>query len=77
MEIIFYKYFASIKIRGNLYKNFFKFINKMFNCLIGFFVQSCLKFWYIGKCIDIEKGLKFKYEIAIRKYNNLSYWKPT
>ncbi|RPB23599.1 hypothetical protein L211DRAFT_786559, partial [Terfezia boudieri ATCC MYA-4762] len=43
MEVIFRKYFASVKMWGNFNPSFFDSINKVFICLVACAMHHCLK----------------------------------
>ncbi|RPB18247.1 hypothetical protein L211DRAFT_773186, partial [Terfezia boudieri ATCC MYA-4762] len=51
-EIIFRKYFANLKMRGNFDDTFFESINEVFICLVSSAIRHCLKSWATGVYVE-------------------------
>lgn len=64
IEIIFRKYFAGRKMRGNTDDTFFESINPVFICLVASALRHCLKAWTTGVYVEPPD---FKYETAKSK----------
>ncbi|KAF8425421.1 hypothetical protein BGX38DRAFT_1147170 [Terfezia claveryi] len=69
MDVIFRKYFASVKIRGNFDETFFDSINEVFICLVTSAMRHCLKSWTTGVYVEPSKTGNFKYDISISTWN--------
>ena len=67
-EIIFRKYFAGRKMRGNFDNSFFDSINEVFIYLVASAIRHCLKAWVTGVFQETTRPVEFKYETAIRKF---------
>jgi hypothetical protein len=63
-ELIFRKYFAGRKMRGNTDDTFFDSINEVFICLVASALRHCLKAWTTGVYVDAPD---FKYETGKSK----------
>ncbi|RPB20033.1 hypothetical protein L211DRAFT_764361, partial [Terfezia boudieri ATCC MYA-4762] len=51
-EIIFRKYFATIKMWGHADDHFFDSINEVFICLVISTMRHCLKTWMTGVYVE-------------------------
>ncbi|KAF8458589.1 hypothetical protein BGX38DRAFT_1138674 [Terfezia claveryi] len=69
MNVIFRKYFASVKMRRNFNDTFFNSINKVFICLVTSVMRHCLKSWTIGVYVEPPKTGDFKYNTSISTWN--------
>ncbi|RPB18728.1 hypothetical protein L211DRAFT_795926, partial [Terfezia boudieri ATCC MYA-4762] len=67
-EIIFRKYFATIKMRGYANDHFFDSTNKVFICLVMSAMSHCLKAWTTGIYIEPSNTESFKYQTTLSKY---------
>lgn len=68
-EIIYRKYFASPKMRGNVDDTFFESINEVFICLVAAAIRHCLKQWSTGVYVEPPRALEFRYRNSGRKYS--------
>ncbi|RPB18856.1 hypothetical protein L211DRAFT_853735 [Terfezia boudieri ATCC MYA-4762] len=69
MEVIFRKYFASVKMRGNFDSSFFDSINEVFICLVACAMRHCLKTWSTGVYVEPAKNADFKYATTVSTWN--------
>ncbi|KAF8417017.1 hypothetical protein BGX38DRAFT_1280801 [Terfezia claveryi] len=70
-DVIFHKYFASVKMRGNFNETFFDSINEVFICLVTSAMRHCLKAWTTGVYMEPPKTGDFKYDTSISTYCNV------
>ncbi|RPB17874.1 hypothetical protein L211DRAFT_854692, partial [Terfezia boudieri ATCC MYA-4762] len=68
-EIIFRKYFATLKMRGNFDDTFFESINEVFICLVSSAMRHCLKSWATGVYLEPPKTEEFKYDTSVATWN--------
>ncbi|KAF8433171.1 hypothetical protein BGX38DRAFT_1146201 [Terfezia claveryi] len=74
-EIIFRKYFVTIKMRGNFDATFFDSINEVFICLVASAMRHCLKAWTTGVYVEPPKTEVFKYDTTVTTYKRfLATW---
>ena len=71
-EIIYHKYFAGIKMRGNFDDTFFDSINKVFICFVTTAMHHCLKVWETEIYIEPPKIMEFKYDTSVSKWRHTS-----
>ncbi|KAF8415578.1 hypothetical protein BGX38DRAFT_1281248 [Terfezia claveryi] len=64
-EIIFRKYFSTLKQRGNCDESFFDAINEVFICLVTSAMRHCLKAWMTGVYVEPPSATKFKYDSTV------------
>ncbi|KAF8436739.1 hypothetical protein BGX38DRAFT_1145356 [Terfezia claveryi] len=65
-EIIFCKYFSTLKQQGNCNESFFDAINEVFICLVTSAMRHCLKAWMTRVYVEPPSATKFKYYSTIR-----------
>ncbi|KAF8448464.1 hypothetical protein BGX38DRAFT_1270252 [Terfezia claveryi] len=70
-DVIFHKYFASVKMRGNFDETFFDSINEVFICLVTSAMHHCLKSWTTGVYVEPPKTGDFKYDTSIYQPLNI------
>ncbi|KAF8428822.1 hypothetical protein BGX38DRAFT_1146991 [Terfezia claveryi] len=68
-DVIFCKYFASVKMHGNFDETSFNSINKVFICLVTSAMRHCLKSWTTGVYMEPPKTGDFKYNTSISTWN--------
>ena len=67
-EVIFRKYFATRKMRGNKDITFFDSINEVFICLVASVMRYCLKPCRTVVYEEKSRLSEFKYETSLGKY---------
>ncbi|KAF8415964.1 hypothetical protein BGX38DRAFT_1314649 [Terfezia claveryi] len=74
-EIIFRKYFSTLKQRGNCDESFFDAINEVCICLVTSAMRHCLKAWMTGVYVEPPSATKFKYDSTVTMYQRfLATW---
>ncbi|RPB23550.1 hypothetical protein L211DRAFT_849818 [Terfezia boudieri ATCC MYA-4762] len=68
-EVIFRKYFASVKMWRNFNPSFFDSINEVFICLVAYAMCHCLKTWSTGVYVKPAKNADFKYATTVSTWN--------
>ncbi|KAF8433154.1 hypothetical protein BGX38DRAFT_1276210 [Terfezia claveryi] len=64
-DVIFCKYFASVKMHRNFDETFFDSINEVFICLVTSAMRPCLKSWTTGVYVKPPITGDFKYDTSI------------